>query len=91
MCVCVCVCVYIYICARGWAISPFLFLCASGTDALMFVSFKKRLVDCLLSLLLRGCVPPVMLALFEYSVHGADLSIVRHLALRLLSIVNIYI
>lgn len=52
------------------------------------LALQKRLVDCVISLLARGVVAPVMEALGEVaSSSAADFSLARHVALRLLAVV----
>ena len=57
----------------------------SDHNALVTVTLRRQVLDCLLLLLARGCVFPVLSTCHSW-IHGADLSLVRHLIKSLLDL-----
>ncbi len=58
---------------------------AEGSDAL--VSYKKKLIDCLLLVLARGCALPVVRTLVEFADGAADQSLLRYATTSLVGLV----
>lgn len=62
---------------------------AESEDSLAGATLKRKLLDCTLELLVRGCVAPAMEALHAFVGNATDRSLIRHVALRLVALVTL--